>query len=86
MKSALDKARKGAVADPEFYTLARPAGEGRKLTSYHDPKAMEIKDAHADPRENIGKPVRFLLKNGEGEGTYTQHRCESHRQPLIPLA
>ncbi len=45
VKSALDKARKGAVADPEFVSLARPTGEQRKLTSYHDPKALDIKDA-----------------------------------------
>jgi predicted Zn-dependent protease len=45
VKSALEKARKGAVADPEFTSLARPTGEERKLTSYHDPKVMEIGDA-----------------------------------------
>ncbi|MDP2673737.1 MAG: TldD/PmbA family protein [Dehalococcoidia bacterium] len=45
VKSALEKARKGAVADPEFKSLARPTGEQRKLKSYHDPKVMDIKDA-----------------------------------------
>ncbi len=45
VRSALDKARKGAVADPEFTSLARPTGEQRKLTAYHDPKVMEIVDA-----------------------------------------
>jgi PmbA protein len=44
VRSALDKARKGAVADPEFVSLARPAGEQRKLVDYHDPKLMEMKD------------------------------------------
>ena len=44
VRSALDKARKGASADPEFTTLARPTGEQRKLRSYHDPKLMEIAD------------------------------------------
>ena len=44
VKSALEKARQGASADPEFSTLARPTGAQRKLTAYHDPKAMEIKD------------------------------------------
>ncbi|KKL80014.1 hypothetical protein LCGC14_2009040, partial [marine sediment metagenome] len=44
VKSALDKARKGAVADPEFKSLARPTGEQRKLADYHDPKVLEIKD------------------------------------------
>src|SRR3990172_3221998 len=36
---------KGAVADPEFKSLARPTGEQRKLKSYHDPKVLDIKDA-----------------------------------------
>ena len=31
VRSALDKARQGAVADPEFSTLARPTGEQRTL-------------------------------------------------------
>src|SRR3990170_5904848 len=31
VKSALGKARKGAVADPEFVSLARPSGEARRL-------------------------------------------------------
>src|SRR5439155_27235565 len=39
--SAVDKARKGAVADPEFTTLARPTGEQRTLFDYHDPNLME---------------------------------------------
>src|SRR3990170_4415006 len=45
VKSALEKARKGAVADPEFKSLARPTGEQRKLKSYHYPKVLDIKDA-----------------------------------------
>ena len=45
VRSALEKARKGAVADPEFTTLARPTGEKRTLSNYHDPKLMEMKDA-----------------------------------------
>src|SRR3972149_2767273 len=45
VRSALEKARKGAVADPEFKSLARPTGEQRKLKSYHDPKVLDIKDA-----------------------------------------
>ncbi|MEX0800536.1 MAG: metallopeptidase TldD-related protein [Dehalococcoidia bacterium] len=46
VQSALEKARKGAVADPEFYSLARPTGEQRKLKDYHDPKALDIEDAN----------------------------------------
>src|SRR3989304_5648420 len=45
VRSALEKARNGAVADPEFKSLARPTGEQRKLKSYHDPKGLDIKDA-----------------------------------------
>jgi predicted Zn-dependent protease len=44
VRSALEKARKGAVSDPEFRDLARPTGEKRTLASYHDPKLMEMKD------------------------------------------
>src|SRR5438046_3488910 len=45
VRSALEKARQGAVADPEFTTLARPTGEDRTLFDYHDPNLMEMKDA-----------------------------------------
>jgi hypothetical protein len=45
VRSALDKARQGAVADPEFTTLARPTGEQRTLRDYHDPKLMQMRDA-----------------------------------------
>src|SRR5437867_4084146 len=46
VRSALEKARKGAVSDPEFVGLARPTGEQRKLVDYHDPNLMEMKDEH----------------------------------------
>lgn len=45
VRSALEKARHGASADPEFSTLARPTGEQRTLFDYHDPALMEIADA-----------------------------------------
>src|SRR5207247_2330638 len=45
VRSALDKARKAAVADPEFPPLARPTGEQRTLFEYHDPNLMEMTDA-----------------------------------------
>lgn len=44
VRSALEKARRGAVADPEFTSLARPTGEKRSLSNYHDPNLMEIRD------------------------------------------
>lgn len=44
VKRALEKARRGAVADPEFSSLPRPTGERRRLRRYHDPKLMKIRD------------------------------------------
>lgn len=44
VSSALDKARRGAVHDPEFVSLARPTGEKRRLTRYHDPELMRVGD------------------------------------------
>ena len=44
VKSALDKARKGASDDPEFVSLARPTGEQVTLKNYHDPAIMDIED------------------------------------------
>jgi predicted Zn-dependent protease len=41
---ALEKARRGAVSDPEFSSLPRPTGERRRLRRYHDPKLMKIRD------------------------------------------
>jgi PmbA protein len=43
---ALAKARRAAVADPEFVSLPRPGRERRTLTSYHDPDLMAISDDH----------------------------------------
>jgi hypothetical protein len=37
-------------------------------------ETFEIKDAHPDPKENIGKPVRFLLKSKEGEGQWVESK------------
>ncbi|PYM89845.1 MAG: hypothetical protein DME04_25090 [Candidatus Rokuibacteriota bacterium] len=42
---ALGKARKAAVADPEFVSLPAPAFAPRVLTDYHDPRVMELDDA-----------------------------------------
>ncbi|HEX2172003.1 MAG TPA: metallopeptidase TldD-related protein [Dehalococcoidia bacterium] len=44
VRSALEKARRGAVHDPEFVSLARPTGEKRNLTRYHDPDLMSVGD------------------------------------------
>ncbi len=43
-RRALDKARQGAVHDPEFHSLPRPTGEPRTLGDYHDPKLLRVPD------------------------------------------
>jgi hypothetical protein len=40
--------------------------------------AMEIKDAATDPRKNIGKPVRFLVRMGEGEDMWVESKIVDH--------
>ena len=42
---ALDKARRAAVADPDFVSLPRPAAVPRTLRDYHDPLLMSLLDA-----------------------------------------
>lgn len=42
---ALDKARRAAVADPEFVCLPRRPLEPRTLSDYHDPALMAVDDA-----------------------------------------
>ncbi len=44
VKRALEKARTGAVHDPEFRSLPKPAGEPRTLRKYHDPKLLSVTD------------------------------------------
>jgi hypothetical protein len=41
-------------------------------------EAMEIEDASSDPQDNVGKPIRFLVKNNEGESEWIQSRIVSH--------
>ena len=45
VKTALGKARTGAVEDPEFRSLPRPTGERRQLHRYSDPRLIDIDDA-----------------------------------------
>ena len=42
---ALDKARRGAVRDPEFRSLPKPGPAERVLVDYHDPALLAIDDA-----------------------------------------
>ena len=44
VKLALDKARQGAIVDPEFRCLPQAAAEKRSLSNYHDPAVMGITD------------------------------------------
>jgi PmbA protein len=44
VKLALEKAKQGAIADPEFENLPQSTGEKRSLFHYHDPAAMSITD------------------------------------------
>jgi len=45
VERALDKARRGAVHDPEFVSLPKPGQESRTLRDYHDPQLLGIGDA-----------------------------------------
>lgn len=42
VRIALEKARQGAVQDPEFHSLPKSTGYKRTLFDYHDPAMMEI--------------------------------------------
>jgi predicted Zn-dependent protease len=42
---ALARARRAAVADPDFVSLPRPSPEPRALSGYHDPRLMDVDDA-----------------------------------------
>ena len=42
---ALEKARRGAVRDPEFRSLPKPGPAKRVLVDYHDPALLAISDA-----------------------------------------
>ncbi|MBI2165529.1 MAG: TldD/PmbA family protein [Chloroflexi bacterium] len=44
VRSALEKARRAAVTDPEFVSLPRPTGEARSIDRYHDIAIMQIED------------------------------------------
>jgi PmbA protein len=44
IERAFDKARRAAVADPDFVSLPRPLATPRTLTDYHDPSLMRVSD------------------------------------------
>jgi hypothetical protein len=41
-------------------------------------ESMEIEDANPDPRQNIGKPIRFLVKYGDREGKWVESKIVDH--------
>src|SRR5262249_41907384 len=41
-------------------------------------EAFEIKDADPDPKKNIGKPIRFLVKNTTGESKWVETNIVDH--------
>jgi PmbA protein len=44
IERAFDKARRAAVADPDFVSLPRPPAAPRTLADYHDPALMRVSD------------------------------------------
>jgi hypothetical protein len=57
--------------------LAARVDTGATSCSIHC-ETFEIKDAHPDPKENIGKPVRFLLRNKDGEDLWVESKIVDH--------
>lgn len=41
-------------------------------------EAVEIKNADADPKKNVGKPIRFLVKNKEGKTKWVESKIVDH--------
>lgn len=41
---ALEKAKRGAVSDPDFKSIPPPSDESPKLISYHDKRVMDLED------------------------------------------
>ncbi len=73
VRSALEKARKGAVGDPEFTTLARPTGEQRKLVNYHDPNLMEMRDENlVDSGWRVVNGALRVFQTSESLGTLVE--------------
>ena len=50
---------------------------GATSCSIHCEK-MKIEDPSDDPRENVGKPVRFLVKNSAGETEWIEAKIVDH--------
>jgi hypothetical protein len=39
---------------------------------------LEIKNPNRDPKKNVGKPIRFLVKNSEGQSKWVQSKIVDH--------
>jgi hypothetical protein len=63
----------GATADvtevSTGFTFPARVDTGAKSCSLHVEK-VEIEDESPDPLENVGKPIRFLVKNDKGESAW----------------
>jgi hypothetical protein len=57
--------------------LAARVDTGATSCSIHC-EAFEIKDADPDPKVNIGKPVRFLVKHKKGEGEWVESKIADY--------
>ena len=57
--------------------LAARVDTGATSCSIHC-ETFEIKDAHDDPKENIGKQVRFLLTHKDGEPLWVESKIVDH--------
>lgn len=57
--------------------LAARVDTGATSCSIHC-AAIEIRGAHSDPKHNIGKPVRFLVKHGSAEGKWVESKIVDH--------
>ncbi|MBI2877762.1 MAG: TldD/PmbA family protein [Candidatus Tectomicrobia bacterium] len=77
VRSALEKARQGAVSDPEFVSLPIPSIEERALYDYHDPQLMELQDPDLvgagwkvvhGTLETLSRSERLLSLAGSPEG------------------
>ena len=67
IERAFDKARRAAVADPDFVSLPRPLAAPRTLSDYHDPALMRVSDERLVEAgwTIIGGALRaFLLDDG----------------------
>src|SRR5260370_771014 len=82
---ALARARRAAVADPDFVSLPRPSREPRALAGYHDPRLMEVDDAspvEPGPKGGHGAP-RPATSPGQPRARPDRHPRERRRAGIV---